>query len=161
MEDFDFGSILDEIENNEPSVWEEEELRMTIVKTNVGLTSQNKLPKLGICWKALEGPHAGEVKWENLNINNANKTSREIFVKTLLSLGLTKEFLRSLATPVTEETMQEIGDMLPGIEAVVHYYVEAWKTDPSKKSDRFKVVRLITGDESVSDSSDEESDLFK
>ncbi len=134
------------------SEWEKGQYRMEIAKTNTGKTKDGKSAKVGLMWKNLSEPYAGESNWENLTLNKSNDTSVSIFVNKLLSLGLSKEFLR------TKPALEQVAAMLEGVVADVEFSVEPWKSDPTKTGKRFKVVRLI--DTSEPDAEADANDLF-
>lgn len=148
MFEVDLGDMLDEVEadggTSSSELWEDGRYKLEITRTNVGKT-QKGMPKLGILWKSLDGPNSGATKWENLTINKESKTSKSIFINKLLALGLSKEFLK------TSPGLEQVAEMLTGVVASVDVSTETWKSDSTKKSQKFKVVKLINTDDPAGD----------
>lgn len=156
MFELELGEVLDAMESEgsvSGSEWEPGQYNLEIVRTNYGMTKSGSKPKLGLLWRATDGPYAGESEWENITYDKDNKTSREIFVNKMLSLGVSKEFLR------TKPTMEQIASMLEGICAVVEFSKKPWKSDSTKIEKRFKIIRLIDTDLDSTES-DSDDDVF-
>lgn len=153
--DFDLEALVAQAESapgGGGSDWEDGRYTMEITRTNTGTTQENNKPKIGLLWKIVgDGPYAGQSNWDNITVNTENATSVSIFINKLVALGLSKDFLKG--NPPTEQILA----MLEGVTAVVDYAVKPWKSDPSKTSREFRVVKLVDNDSFVSETSSESS----
>lgn len=155
MFELDLGEMLDEVEargSASGSQWEKGQYRMQALRTNHGTTQNGAKPKLGILWKALDGPYAGESEWENITLDRTNETSVDIFVNKLLSLGFSKEFLRS------KPPMEQIAGMIEGVVALIDFSTKAWKSDATKFEKKFKVVKLLDSLDAAEESVESDTD---
>lgn len=149
MFEVDLGSLLDEVEaagDLKGEEWLDGQYKFEIIRTNTGRTKDGKSPKMGLLWKAVDGPYAGQSQWENLTIQD-NPTSKAIFMNKLVDLGLSKDTIRSAVN------LEQIASMLEGTKALVDFQMKPWSKNPDKKSPVFRVVRLIddSAPESVED----------
>lgn len=141
MFEVDLGEILDEVEaGGSPArkLWDDGRYKLEIINANAGKTQgEVPKPKLGIQWKVIEGPNVGETQWENVILNKENKTSKSMFVKRLIDLGIDKELLR------TSPSLESIAEMLIGVVVVADVYSEPWKSDATKIEQRYKILKLV------------------
>lgn len=159
MFEVNLGEMLDQAEQDgggaaSADLWDDGRYKLEATRANTGTTRDGK-PKIGILWKSLEGPSAGQSKWENINVNPDSKVSVSIFINKLLALGLSKELLKE------NPPLEQVAEMLVGTIASVDVTSEVWKSDSSKKSQKFKVVKLVdTNVDTAEDEVDDESGLF-
>lgn len=154
MFEVNLGEMLEQAEKeggatSGADLWDDGRYKLEATRANTGTTKDGK-PKIGVLWKSLEGPSAGQSKWENISVNPESKVSVSIFINKLLSFGLTRELLAE------NPPLEQVAEMLVGTVAQVDVSSETWKSDSSKKSQKFKIVKLVTTN--VADDEDEEEE---
>jgi hypothetical protein len=159
MFEVNLGEMLDQAEQDggagAADLWDDGRYKLEATRSNTGTTKDGK-PKIGVLWKNLEGPNAGQSKWENISVNPESKVSVSIFINKLLSFGLSKDLLKE------NPPLEQVAEMLVGTIASVDVTSEVWKSDANKKSQKFKIVKLVDTnvDTEADEDASDESGLF-
>lgn len=106
--------------------------------------SKSGNPMLSLKWIVLDGPNVGEESWQNVTLTDK---SRGMFGRTLLELGFTPDYLRSLASADDTAFMASLEAIA---ESVVGVRIKAI-VSPNVKNPEFddwKIDELVEGPDS-------------
>ena len=88
-------------------------------------TSNNGKPQIKARFEIVSGPHAGfKGLWNNFTLTVDNETALRIFYSQLSALGITSEFLESLATVDPDTAFKHIAGALVGKVASIKVKID-------------------------------------
>lgn len=103
---------------------------MEAVNVNVS-SSQGGKDQIGVRWKILEGPSAGESGWDNQTISPENGKAMGFFFRFCAQFGMDATFFQRQPQP----TLAEIATIIEGTIATVKVGNRTWKQRPGAQGD--------------------------
>lgn len=111
-----FGDILKQAEASGASfeVLENGEYIAKIIESEYKLSANNK-PQIKTRWEVVQGPKAGfKGLWNYFTLTVDNPNAMAIFYRQMSALGITTEFMQTLAAASPEVAMKQIASALEG-----------------------------------------------
>jgi hypothetical protein len=131
-----FGDLLKKAEESGASfeVLEAGKYAAKIIESNHQPSSNNK-PQIKTRWEVIAGPKAGfKGLWNYFTLTTDNPNALAIFYRQMQSLGITTEFLQTLASLDPDTAMKHIAGALLGRAALIDVVVDTeWNNNKIKR----------------------------
>lgn len=121
-----FGDILKQAEQSGASfeVLEAGEYVAKIIESEYRSSSNGK-PQIKTRWEVVSGPKAGfKGLWNYFTLTVDNPNAMAIFYRQMTALGITNEFMATLANATPEVAMKQIAQALEGRQAKVKVTID-------------------------------------
>lgn len=143
-----FGDILKQAEQSGATfeVLEAGEYVAKIIESEYKQSSNNK-PQIKTRWEVLQGPKAGfKGLWNYFTLTVDNPNAMAIFYRQMTALGITSEFMQTLAAASPEVAMKQIASALENRSAKIKVKVDTeWNNNKIERISPLPPEFAVTG----------------